>query len=106
MKQLMEATWLGAHIVEAGSVTAALSTADMQTFDLALIDLLVADLPASCTLIRHIRTQSCTQVIALGVRQDDAAHAIRAGAHSFVRKTGSSEQLLQAVEAARVQLSS
>ncbi|WP_269455049.1 response regulator [Rhodococcus sp. LB1] len=104
MRQLMEATCLSADIVEAGSVAAALSAADTQSFDLALVDLLVADLESSCGLIRQLRTQSPTQVIALGVRQDDAAHAIRAGAHSFVRKSGSSEQLIQAVQAAGVSL--
>ena len=100
LRRLLEASHSNASIVEAGNAATALAEARARSFDLILVDTLLPDLYGSCQLIRHISDQPTTAVIALGVRQDDAANAVSAGARVFIRKTASSEQLLSAVRAA------
>ncbi|MDV7357552.1 response regulator [Rhodococcus oxybenzonivorans] len=100
LRRLLEASHSNASIVEAGNAATALAESRSRSFDLILVDTLVPDLRGSCELIRHISDQRTTAVVALGVRQDDAASAVSAGARAFIRKTASSEQLLSVVRAA------
>ncbi|MFJ6263075.1 response regulator [Rhodococcus erythropolis] len=100
LARLMKATRPQVAIVETADVSTALVQARSTLFDLVLVDMALPDLVASCALIRQLARNQ--HVVALSVSQDDARHAMAAGALDFVEKTASSESFLQAVRATLV----
>ena len=100
LTRLMKATHPQVAVVETADVSTALVQAQSTSFDLVLVDMGLPDLEASCALIRQLTRNQ--HVVALSVSQDDARHAIAAGALDFVEKATSSESFLQAVRATLV----